>query len=75
MYADNRKKHQPVLIGLDYYTQTEFDPVIDVIQNVLNDAPGIAFELKDIQYEEETNVIHYGWDVVVGDGESDNFRV
>lgn len=75
MHAGNKKKHQSVVIGLDYYTQTEFDPVIDLIQNVLNDAPGIAFELTDIQYEEDTAVIHYGWNVVVGDGEGNNFGV
>ena len=75
MYADNKKKHQPILVILDYYTQIEFDPVIDAIQNALNEAPGIAFELTDIQYEEDAAVIHYGWRVVIGDGESDNFRI
>lgn len=69
-HASNRKKAQPVLIYLDWYTQREFDPIIDRIQNVLNEAPGIAFELSDVQYEEDTNVIHYSWNVEVEHGEA-----
>lgn len=64
-HANNQKEVQPILIGLDYFTQKEFDPVIDRIQNTLNSADGITFELTDIQYEEETEVIHYSWQVVV----------
>lgn len=71
-HANNQKKVQPVLIGLDYYTQKEFDPVIDRIQNTLNDAEGISFELTDIQYEEETEVIHYSWNVVVEYGDKNH---
>lgn len=63
--ANNRKKVQPISITLDYFTQTEFDPEIDNIQNALNNAPRVQFELTDIQYEEETNVIHYTWSVSV----------
>lgn len=63
--ASNRKKTQPVTILLDYYTQTEFDPVIDTIQEVLNEAPGIVFELADMLYDEETRSIHYSWSIEV----------
>lgn len=64
-HANNRKKNQPVTIMLDYYTQTEFDEMIDQIQDALNEAPNITFELADIQFEEETHVIHYSWNVEV----------
>lgn len=63
--ANNRKKIQPISITLDYFTQQEFDQEIDRIQDALNDADQIQFELTDIQYEEETNVIHYSWTVNV----------
>lgn len=63
--ANNMKKIQPLSITLDYFTQMEFDPEIDKIQNALNSASKVQFELTDIQYEEETNVIHYTWDVSV----------
>lgn len=65
MPANNRKKIQPISITLDYFTQTEFDQEIDRIQDALNDADQIQFELTDIQFEEETNVIHYSWNVSV----------
>ena len=75
MHASNQKLVQPIRIKADYYTQLEFDPVIDMIQNVMNNAEGITFELVDVLYEESTEVIHYSWDVVVNYGENDcNFN-
>lgn len=71
MHANNQKLVQPIRIKADYYTQFEFDPVIDLIQNVMNNAEGITFELVDVLYEESTEVIHYSWDVVVNYGEND----
>lgn len=63
--ANNRKKIQPISIMLDYFTQEEFDPTIDEIQEALNNAEQVQFELTDISYEEETNVIHYSWTVTI----------
>ena len=74
LHANNVKRIQPLMITLDYFTQKEFDPEIDRIQNALNKAERIAFDLTDIQYEEETNVIHYSWDVQVY-GEGHNRRI
>ena len=65
LHASNVKKIQPIGILLDYFTQTEFDETIDTIQETLNSADRVAFELTDIQYEEESNVIHYSWTVEV----------
>lgn len=75
LHSNNQKKAQPVTIMLDYYTQTEFDETIDEIQNTLNAAPGIAFELTDIQFEEETHAIHYSWNVEVLYGEGNCCRI
>ena len=69
LHANNRKQIQPVMVILDYYTKEEFDPAIDKIQSAMNDAPGIAFDLSDIQYDEETKSIHYTWNVEVAYGE------
>lgn len=74
LHANNAKKVQPLMIVLDYFTQEEFDPEIDKIQNTLNEADRIAFDLTDILYEEETNVIHYSWEVQVY-GECCNSRL
>ena len=68
-HANNRKQVQPVMIILDYFTQQEFDPVIDKIQNTLNEAPGITFDLSDILWDEDTKSIHYSWNVEVIYGE------
>ena len=75
LHANNQKKIQPVTIMLDYFTQTEFDETIDAIQNALNAAPGISFELTDIQFEKDTHVIHYSWNVEVLYGEGNCCRI
>lgn len=72
MHANNKKDMQSIQIAVDYYTQQEFDPVIDGIQTALNDAENISFELVDVLYEEELNVIHYSWDARVNYGKNDH---
>lgn len=63
--GDNRKTEQQIHGTVDYYTQTEFDPVVDGIQDVLNTA-GIGFRLNSVQYEDETKLIHWEWEFYVG---------
>lgn len=60
--ADNHKQGQRIHGTADYYTQTEYDPVIDSIQSALDAAPDVSFSLNMVQYEEETKLIHYTWD-------------
>ena len=74
LYANNSTKVQPVTILVDYFTQEEFDPTIDRIQNVLNMATGVSFDLTDINYDEETRAIHYSWNVEVINGENRGCR-
>jgi hypothetical protein len=59
--ADFREREQAIHGTVDYFTQTEYDPNIDVIQDVLN---GImhTWRIKSVQYEEETKLIHYEWE-------------
>jgi hypothetical protein len=45
---------------IDLFTQNEFDPVVDQIQEGLNEL-GIGWDLNSTQYEDETNLIHYEW--------------
>ena len=59
-HSDNVKQYQPVTGTIDLFTQTEYDPVVDQIQEGLN-ALGIVWELNSTQYEEETNLIHHEW--------------
>ena len=74
LHANNSKGVQPITVTVDYFTQEEFDPVIDRIQNTLNKAPGVTFDLTDINYDEETRTIHYSWNVEVFYGENRGCR-
>lgn len=58
--ADDRKQHHSISGSIDLYTRTEFDPLIDLIPEALNDAK-IGFYLNSVQYEDATRYIHYEW--------------
>ena len=63
--ADNLKAEQAVYGYIDYFTKTEYDANIDAIQAALQELAGqIAFywRLDSVQYEDETNLIHYQWE-------------
>jgi hypothetical protein len=53
---------EPVISGsLDYYTKTEYDPVVEQISQKLSEIAD-SWELVTVLYEEETNLMHYSWD-------------
>ena len=58
--ANNHKVEQTISGTVDYFTQVEFDPVCDSIQSALNNL-GAGWSLNSVQYEEDTNLIHYEW--------------
>ena len=62
--ANNAKQEQQIHCTVDYFTQTEFDPAVDSIQEALN-GDGIGFRLNSVQYEDDTKLIHYEWEVWV----------
>jgi len=59
-YHDNGKYIQVITGTIDLFTKTEFDTLVDQIQNSLSDA-GISYALESVQYEDETQYIHYEW--------------
>ena len=61
--ADDRKKEQVVTGFVDFFTRTEFDPIADTIQDALYGLQSEPFtwRLDSVQYEDETNLIHYQW--------------
>ena len=59
--ADNAKSEQSIEGVVDFYTQTEFDPILDDIQDTLNSLEGCSWKLDTCQYENETGIIHYTW--------------
>lgn len=67
-HSGNTKSEQAVAGSLDYYTKTEFDTVVDTIQSLLNSTDAgitISWRLNTVDYEEETNLIHWSWEWVI----------
>lgn len=60
-HSDNFMNEQQIHGTIDLFTKTEYDPVIDMIQNKLNDSE-IPFRVMSVQYEDETGFIHYEWE-------------
>lgn len=60
-HSSDKKQEQAVQGTLDYFTQVEFDEMVDLIQDKLNEIEGLAWQLESTQYEEETEYIHYEW--------------
>ena len=58
--ADNGKREQSIEGTADYYTLTEYDSTIDAIQNAVNTL-GCGWVLANVEYEDETKLIHYSW--------------
>lgn len=58
--ADNGTAEQAVTGTTDYFTADEYDSAIETIQGIQK-ALGMAWRLESVQYEEETNLIHYEW--------------
>lgn len=60
--AGNRKTEQQIHGTVDYFTRTEYDPTIDDIQDYFDGIDDFGWSLLSVQYEDETNIIHYEWE-------------
>lgn len=58
--ANNHKQEQVLECSADYYTKTEYDTAVDAIQSVF-DSHGASWRLNSVQYEEDTELIHFEW--------------
>lgn len=63
--SDNLKSEQTIHVVIDYFTKTEFDPVVDAIQEGLGKIAG-AWKYEDVTYDDGANVIHHTWEVWIG---------
>lgn len=59
-YADDHQIDQVIQGTIDYFTKTEFDNTVVLIQQKLNSID-VAWRLNSIQHEKETGYIHYEW--------------
>lgn len=60
-HANNTKEEQVISGSLDFYTETEFDSLVDDIQGALSEIENCSWVLSSVQYEDETKLIHYSW--------------
>lgn len=60
MWVNNRMGEQQLHGTVDLYTLMEYDPLIDKVQEALNEVMG-GWSLEMVDYEDETNLIHYEW--------------
>ena len=60
--GDNLKQEQGIHGTIDYFTKTEFDSVVDDIQEGLNGLEGVSWRINSVQFEEETTFIHHEWE-------------
>lgn len=59
--SDNHKGEQAITGTVDYFTLTEYDGNIEAIQIALNNVENLSWAINSVQYEEDTNLIHYEW--------------
>lgn len=59
--ADNHKREQAVSGTVDLYTNVEYDPFADEIQEALNSIDVCRWEYEGSVFENETNLIHHSW--------------
>lgn len=64
-YANNIKQNIAMHGTIDYFTKSEYDRKIDDIVAGLNSSSRIAWNIKSVQYEDETGLIHYEWEFIV----------
>ncbi|HIT34779.1 MAG TPA: hypothetical protein IAC31_09195 [Candidatus Faecousia intestinigallinarum] len=58
--GNNRVAEQAIHGTVDYFTLEEYDQTVERIQEALNTQP-IGWALNSVQFEEETNLIHWEW--------------
>lgn len=59
--GDNHKAEQAITGTVDYFTLVEYDGNFDAIQIALNGVENLSWSLESVQFEEDTNLIHYEW--------------
>ena len=61
LMANDIHSERSVMGSVRYYTQTEYDEMVDTIQSALDDA-GVSNALTQISFNPETDCIEYLWD-------------
>ena len=59
--AGNRHIERAYTGTIDLYTLEDGDPLMKSIPQALNQSDEIAWHLNSVQYEDDTELIHYEW--------------
>ena len=59
-HSDDHKMEQNIQGRTHVYTHVEYDPVLDSVQDMLDELC-VSWALNSVQFEEDTNTIHYEW--------------
>lgn len=62
IWQDNHNAEQVISGTIDYFTLKEFDETVELIQQALNETENVGWRLNSVQYEDETNLIHFEWE-------------
>ena len=62
IWTSNHQAEQVITGTIDYFTRVEFDEYVEKIQNALNDLENCGWNLSSVDFEDETNLIHFTWD-------------
>ena len=60
-WFNNHMGEQQIHGTIDLFTLQEYDILVDEIQERLNNL-NAGWSLQSVQYEDETNLIHYEWE-------------
>lgn len=60
--VNNHKTEQQIHGTIDCYSLEEYDGLFDEVQDALNIVPNLGWSLLSVDYEDETNLIHYQWE-------------
>lgn len=60
--ANDRRAEQQIHGTADYFTKEEYDDAVDLIQECFEKLEDVTWRLNSVQYEDETNLIHYEWE-------------
>lgn len=61
LHTNNHKSEQVITGTIDYFTKTDLDVMVDTIQDKLNTVEDLAWSSDAVDYEEDTNLIHFTW--------------
>lgn len=60
--ADNHKAEQTIHGTIHFFTNIEFDPLFDAIQDTLDNLNGVTYRWEVTTYEDDTRRIHTTWE-------------